>query len=466
MPIRTRPIFGAALATAIGAGCATAATAQTLPLDPPAFAPLRSDDSARDTPAGTIAPGLKHIEVGDGLEVSFGGEVRQRVEHYTNEMFGLVPVADDTYDLSRLLAFADLRLAGGPRLFVEIGAHSPIDKSKPLQEPDRDDLDLHQAFLDVPVAYATIRIGRQEMPLGSARFVDVREGPNIRQTFDGISVHAPVGAATLDLFGVKPTQDRPGIFDDRPAPRQTFAGGYLSVPVAGPKSGPLFGLGPKPTLAIDAYYYWRTTGPDQGGYRRHTLGLRGWGGAAGWDYDVEGMWQLGRSLAGQVHAGGASGKAGYTLTGTTWSPRLGLQSEWFSGDRHPKDGRDNTTDPLFPRGAYFSEPGLQTFSNIVDLYPSVTLNPTRTLAVQAGVDFVWRATRADAVYIAPLVPVPGTAGVGGRYAGTSSVLQATWGATPYLTLAGSLVHMAAGSAITAAGGRSTTYVATWAQFKF
>lgn len=179
-----------------------------------------------------------------------------------------------------------------------------------------------------------------------------------------------------------------------------------------------------------------------------------------------GIWQLGRSLAGEVRAGGISAKGGRTFTGTVWSPRIGVQGDWFSGDRNPRDGRDNTTDPLFPRGAYFSESGLQTFSNIVDLFPSVTLNPTRQLAVQAGVDFIWRAARDDAVYAAPLVPVPRTAGVGGSYVGASSQLQATWAAGPDLTLAGSLVHMAAGDAITAAGGRDTTYVGVWAQFKF
>ncbi len=452
-------------AAAAGAGWAAALPAQTLPLDPPAFAPLRFDDSKRDVPAGTVAPDLKNIVAGN-LEVSFGGEVRERVEHYTNELFGLGPVVDDSYDLSRVLAFADLRLSGGPRLFVEFGAHSAIGKRQPLLEPDRDDIDLHQAFVELPVAGATVRAGRQEMPLGSARFVDVREGPNVRQTFDGVRVHAPLGRATLDVFGVRPTRDRAGSFDDGPAPHQLFAGAYLSVPVTGPRPGPSFGLGPKPALAVDTYYYWRKTGADLGGYRRHTLGLRGWGATGGWDYDVEGMLQLGQSLAGRVRAGGVSAKSGYTVTSMRWTPRFGVQSDWFSGDRHPGDGRDNTTDPLFPRGAYFSEPGLQTFSNIIDVYPSVTLNPTRKLAVQAGVDAIWRATRADAVYIAPLIPVPGTAGVGGLYEGTSRVLQATWGATPNLILAASLVHMVAGDAITAAGGHSMTYVATWAQFRF
>lgn len=46
------------------------------------------------------------------------------------------------------------------------------------------------------------------MPLGVGAFVDVREGPNIRQTFDGVRVHVPFGRATLDLFEVRQTHDR------------------------------------------------------------------------------------------------------------------------------------------------------------------------------------------------------------------------------------------------------------------
>lgn len=145
---------------------------------------------------------LKHINLSPTVEASFGGEVRQRFEHYNNELFGLGTVTHEGYDLSRVLLFADLRIISGPRIFIEIGEHSAIGKRGTLQEADRDDLDLHQAFLDIPVSATIIRIGRQEMPLGSTRFVDYREGPNVRQTFDGIRVHSPLGTATLDLFGV------------------------------------------------------------------------------------------------------------------------------------------------------------------------------------------------------------------------------------------------------------------------
>ena len=35
-----------------------------------------------------------------------------------------------------------------------------------------------------------LRLGRQEFEFGSGRFVDVREGPNVRQAFDGASLES------------------------------------------------------------------------------------------------------------------------------------------------------------------------------------------------------------------------------------------------------------------------------------
>ena len=64
-----------------------------------------------------------------------------------------------------------------------------------------DDLDIHQAFLEIRSSTAnnnnefTFRFGRQEMKLGVGRLVDLRVGPNVRRAFD-------MGRATFssDLF--------------------------------------------------------------------------------------------------------------------------------------------------------------------------------------------------------------------------------------------------------------------------
>ena len=59
-----------------------------------------------------------------------------------------------------------------------------IDESKRFFE---------EGFVDIVLSKASkqslvLRLGRQEFHLGSGRFVDVREGPNVRHAFDGASL--------------------------------------------------------------------------------------------------------------------------------------------------------------------------------------------------------------------------------------------------------------------------------------
>lgn len=447
------------------------ALAQTLPLDPGPFPPLRylEDHRALADPAVRTGPfdPLKYVLLGrdPAIYISTGVEVRERYEAYRNEGFGLLGPRRDKYLLSRVLVHGDLHLGERVRVFVQLGRHDAVGKAKPLAPPDADRFDVQQAFADVTVpggagAGLTLRAGRQEILLGSGRFVDVREGPNVRQSHDGLRAFATFNGGTrLDAFLVRPTRVRPGSFDDDPDPRQTFGGLYATMPLLGGGR-----------LALDAYYYALHTGrsrvraglPED---RRHTFGARLWGRAGGWDHDTDVVFQAGSVGPDAVRAGGVSSRLGYTFVGAPWQPRLGLQADYFSGG-DARRGTVSTFDPLFPRGGYTSEPGLQTFANLIGAFPSITLNPLPTLAIEAGVDFTWRASTRDAVYLAPGIPVPGTAAVPGRYIGTNYVLQASWTATPNLSVNGSLVHVAAGPAVTRAGGRGIDYGAAWTAFKF
>jgi Alginate export len=51
---------------------------------------------------------------------------------------------------------------------------------------------------------------------GSGRLVSVREGPNVRQTFDGVKIRSKVCAWNVDAWAVRPDLDRHGFFDDAP----------------------------------------------------------------------------------------------------------------------------------------------------------------------------------------------------------------------------------------------------------
>src|SRR5215471_18254619 len=94
---------------------------------------------------------------------------------------------------------------------------------------DVDHFDLQQGFADLRAsigqdASLTFRGGRQEMAFGAARLVDVREGPNVRLSFDGGRVFYESPALRIDAFGVAPVVVERGVFDDRSDAEHPFPG--------------------------------------------------------------------------------------------------------------------------------------------------------------------------------------------------------------------------------------------------
>jgi hypothetical protein len=214
---------------------------------------LRYDDVPEDQqnpawPDDFWAP-LKFIplDIAPGSYINFGGEDRERVEHFNNVFFGLTPQRNLTYDLHRLLFEADLHIGDTFRTFLQFGDHLVTSHSySPPTDVDR--LDLQQGFIDVkaPVGQdssLTVRGGRQEITFGSARLVDVREGPNIRLSFDGGRLIYQSPDLRLDAFVTKPVIPERGYFDDSTDPRQSFWGLYGVMPVPA-----------VPGLNVDFYY--------------------------------------------------------------------------------------------------------------------------------------------------------------------------------------------------------------------
>ena len=75
-------------------------------------------------------------------------------------------------------------------------------------------LDLLQGFIDVSIPAGpgtlTLRPGRQEIGLGSSRIVSVRNGPNVRQSFDGARLFWRDGSTRIDAFYVRPVETKRG----------------------------------------------------------------------------------------------------------------------------------------------------------------------------------------------------------------------------------------------------------------
>src|SRR5437868_4886613 len=205
------------------------ASAQTIPLDPGPYPFLRYEQTCRtlaDLAARTGTPS-EYIQLGAEANycLGFGGEVKERFEHYTNEFFGKVGIPQENYLLSRVKVDADLHLGENVRTFVQFGREDAANKLL-LAPVDRDRFDLAQGFLDLssPMEFAdrvTLRVGRHEVALGRGGFVTPREAPNVRGAFDGVRSFATwENGSRLDLFLARPTVIRPGSFDDGPDPHE------------------------------------------------------------------------------------------------------------------------------------------------------------------------------------------------------------------------------------------------------
>jgi hypothetical protein len=175
------------------------------------------------------------LDIAPGSYINFGGEDRERVEHFSNPFFGLTPRRNTTYDLHRLLFEGDLHIGDTFRTFIQFGNHlATAPSTSPPTDVDR--LDLQQGFADLraPIGQdgsVTFRGGRQEMLFGSARLVDVREGPNVRLSFDGGRAFYQSPNIRVDAFVVRPVVPKPGVFDDYSDPGQAFWGLYSVMPV-------------------------------------------------------------------------------------------------------------------------------------------------------------------------------------------------------------------------------------------
>ena len=154
------------------------AQAQEEPKDsftPPSYQKLRYDEDYRylaDPSRRTdLWDPIKYIRIAPdpSTYLSFGGELRERFEWYSQPNFGLRGShEDDRYLLHRLLLHADLHVTEYVRVFVQFGDMLQTGKQSPLSQVDVDRLDLQQAFLDLrlplsPGVAPLLRIGRADL---------------------------------------------------------------------------------------------------------------------------------------------------------------------------------------------------------------------------------------------------------------------------------------------------------------
>lgn len=406
------------------------------------------------------------LDVAGSRYLSLGGEARERYEYYNNGNWGAGPQDSGGSLLHRYLLHADLRLGEPARFFSQLKSGLVEGRNGGPRPTDEDQLDLHQLFLDLSAGFdsetrLTLRSGRQELAFGSQRLVSVREGPNVRQSFDGFRLIWQSDRARLDGFAVKPVETNRHVFDDGPDNTRAFWGVYSVLPF------PLL-----PGGNADIYYmglYRREARFDQGSARetRHSAGTRLWGKGDPWDYNFEFVYQWGSFGDGAIRAWTAASDTGFTIGSAPFHPRIALKANIASGDEDPNDKDLQTFNALFPKGSYFSEAALVGPANFFDLQPSVEFRPDKNITVTLDWDFFWRESLNDGIYGNAVNLVRSGTASRARYVGSQPEVQVEWQADRHLLLAVNYSHFFAGRFLKESGpAKDVDYVSSWVSYKF
>ncbi|HEX9382443.1 MAG TPA: alginate export family protein, partial [Gemmatimonadaceae bacterium] len=307
-----------------------------------------------------------------------------------------------------------------------------------------------------------LRVGRQEIALGSGRLYALREGPTVPLSFDGVRVIARAGPWQLDGWAARPVDTTPGVFDD--GSRRTFDvwGVYGSrvITLSRQRVGlDLYYLG----LARDAAQFEQGTANET----RHTFGARVWHQGA-WAYDAEAMFQAGRFGAGDIRAWRSVIEGSHLLADTVWSPRLGLVLDAASGDKNPADTNLQTFNALFQSGTYSGRAQLLGPSNSIRFEPSVTFVPAPQVLVSVGLGFYWRQSVDDALYGIPGQVVVPSNGVTDRYEGSRPTVQIDWQLTRHLSAHVNYIYVFNGEFEQRSDHATSrmSYVSPWLTYRF
>lgn len=344
-------------------------------------------------------------ELGKKLKVSL--ELRYRLEGRDDYDFSKLADtganATDTFHLLRTRLMLDANLSDSLRTFVQLQDAHIWDSAlaNRFSTAFRDEFDVRQAYVDYKLKEIsqaldalTIRAGRQELAYGDERLVGGFNWSNVAQTFDAAKLTYAGKNFTLDgWLGVKVPIDRANSnnwYDDD----EGFHGLYATY------------KGIEKHL-LDLYYLYRNTsepvtmGPS--GLRKlneSTVGFRFKGDKVNnFDYTLENAYQFGEFGSQDIKAWALVALAGYTFTDVPWSPRLGLQWNFASGDESSTDNERNTFDNLWPTNhPHYGYIDFVSLQNINAYNLKLNLQPAKKFSLQGDYWLFYLDETTDSAY--------------------------------------------------------------------
>jgi hypothetical protein len=409
---------------------------------------------------------VKYVPMGhEDWYLTLAGEVRYRGEGFRIKATDTTPSVSDQYLLQRYLFGADFHFGNRIRVYTELQSGVINGKIGATRPTDKNTLDLHQGFFEwrtnpSEAPRFDVKVGRQELTIGSSRLISAAPGLNVKRSFDGVRVAVAKRSWRIEGAAAELTELESGAFDDAPDRRITFWG--VAARMAGPglkRAWTIYYLG----LRNKDIQFAQGRGEDT----RNTFGINWHGNKGGLDFNYDGIAQIGSFQGNDARAWGISTETGFRWRSAAWRPRAGVRSNAASGDRDPANPAMQSFNPLFP-GASFAGPiGLFGPTNMIDLTPFISVIPRRGLVLAFERPWYWRESTGDGIYNTALrLLAPPTAGTG-RFIGGSSGVLVVWQATRHLQLTGAIIRLVSGQFLdtTVVGAGAGLYSAT-AAYRF
>lgn len=353
------------------------------------FQLLRQNDSIVIDEPQDFYQEIKSIALDNNTTLSFGGSYRFQAEAYINEQFDKNQDQNDYWFLHRGMLHAHLKLGSKFEIFGELNS-SFVSSKEAIAPVDKDELNVNQLFARYQFNdNFNLLVGRQNMRLGTGRLIDVREGPNVRLSFDMAQLQYTNQNTKITGFYCIPVQQQLGVFDnDAFETDETLSALYWTQNWTGKTSTDFYIF-----YTEEADKSWNeVTAKDY----RTSFGLRHFGTWQSLNYNNEFVYQLGTFGSETISAWTASliiEKEFNVATPFT----IGAKIEAISGDKTSDDNTLNSFDALYPRGAYFGRVARFGPSNLIDVHPYFK---SKIGKIDIEFDYVafWRFSANDGVY--------------------------------------------------------------------
>lgn len=390
------------------------------------YAYLQSTESSAYAPS--FGDGLKYLVL-DNEGVFYarvGGQYRVRWEHFTNDNW---TDEKDVYYSQRVAFHGSLHAGDQLRLFAEVYHGLTGNQDRLLED---DELDLHQGFLewkpiDEDERTLSVRLGRQEISFGVSRLIGMRDGPNIRRSFDLGRVTYNKGRMTADLLYGQEVSPQFDAFDNA-------SHLFQEANTQNPRLWLLYLTGPGffANGMLDAYYVgfqseFSSFSDVMGKETRHSFGLRSSGSVKeAFSYNTEIIAQFGTLGGNTIQAFNIEADWKYSVLTMPTKPAIGVKFDWSTGDREAGDGKLETFNPLFVNPGIYSLAGVNTPANLTSFHPNITFYPAKGLMVYLEYAVFYRTHENDGFYAPPRFQTRPAEGVRTRHIGDVVGVRVAW----------------------------------------